>query len=63
MDRTITVIRYNKIDQKPMAQTFKHRSNTIGVDIVAVVNGMLCPEGTCDWCDKVRRRCRSRRIY
>jgi len=33
-----------------------------GLNAVAVVDGHLCPEGTCDWCDRLRTRCRSRRL-
>ena len=67
MKKEILVIEYNtawRIEENFSCQVImiKHREDISGRNLVVCIEGKLCPETECDWCDALRDRCRSRRV-
>lgn len=62
MKDRITVVQYSPITGKSLVQHYGHGDVALPRSIVAVVEGKLCKERTCHWCDGLRDLCRERRV-
>ncbi len=66
MEKFFKVIEYNHFACGSLTtilyQIF-HNQDISDSNICVVVDGVLCMERECDWCDDLRKRCRSRRVY
>ena len=43
--------------------TVRHGGDIVGRNYIAVMVGTLHTKGICRWCDELRTRCSSRRVY
>ncbi|KKM88005.1 hypothetical protein LCGC14_1263210 [marine sediment metagenome] len=66
MEKSFKVIEYNHFARDSLTTVFYqifHNQNISDSNICVIVDGVLCVEHECDWCDDLRKRCRSRRVY